>query len=108
MKFLLSDILGYIGSMCLALRFVPILQDYYQTQMFPFNSWLVLLEFSADMLLGTSGVLIGSHPMVVSNGICLLVISSLYLHHRWILYKMIHPIIFDNGYTTIDDLDDIV
>lgn len=84
---LLSDILGYFGSFFLTLRFVPIVIDYYNTQYFPFNSYLVLLEFSGDMLLGASGILIGSKPMIITNGICLTITVSLYLHSRYNIHQ---------------------
>ena len=76
----LSDLLGYAGSACLALRFIPIVKDYYCNNFFEYNPALIFLEVSADILLGTSGYLIESKPMVIANGICLTVTLSLLVH----------------------------
>ena len=78
----ISDILGYAGTACLALRFIPIVKDYYCNNFLEYSNSLIILEICSDILLGASGYLIGSKPMVIANGICLTASLSIIIHHK--------------------------
>ena len=77
----LSDFIGYVGSTCLAMRYIPIIKDYVKTRYLPYNPYLECLELFANVMLGISGYMIGSHPMMVTNGWCFGVTIILYSHY---------------------------
>ena len=76
---IITDLIGYIGTVVAACLMVPQVYKTYRTKSASDVSWaMILLYFLNSTLWAIYGVLIGSQPLMLANGIAI-VVSSIQL-----------------------------